>query len=54
MYKKKSYLMSLKLIEDQVVDHKPSLLPASVLRGATVQVVADLSALVPGSHLPQY
>ena len=45
--------MSLKVVENQVVHHKPALLPASVLGGAGVEVAADLSALVSRPHLPQ-
>ncbi len=45
--------MSLKLVEDQIVDDKPSLLPPACLGGAVLEVAADGRALVASPHLPQ-
>ena len=38
--------MSLELVEHEIVDHKPSLLPPSALGVPCLQVAADLGTLV--------
>ena len=46
-----AYLVPLKLVHDQVVDHEPLLLPALGLRGVGEEVATDLGILVSGLHL---
>ena len=45
------YLMSLKLVEHKVIDHKPLPLPPSCLGGVHHQVATDLCILVTRLHL---
>ena len=44
-------LVSFKLIEHKVVDHKPLFLPPFCLGGVGQQVATDLSILVPSLYL---
>ncbi len=48
-----THLVSLKLVENEIVDHEPPPLPTPVLRGAVLEVAADGSTLVASPHLPQ-